>query len=233
MIVKPVAAQSMPKPSVPEFTLKFHTTSQYQAPTYQTDPFTGKNVTLTGGYYVEGKAVDIKIRNQPFTSRLDATGNYTHLYYIYRVKGHFTNETDWNYGINIDSKYYNASNSEYTTITRVLVGYPFSGEVLAGSQIDFQIQALTGHIDVTQQLIYFGGFGTINNYSFVGVSGDWSPTQTITIGETSASTSPNPTLLATPTPSVPEFPATLALTFLALTALTIAVASRRKHLAGS
>jgi len=33
-----------------------------------------------------------------------------------------------------------------------------------------------------------------------------------------------------PTPSIPEFPATIALTFLAVTTLAVAVVSSRKHL---
>jgi hypothetical protein len=109
-----------------------------------------------------------------------------------------------------------------------LVGSPFIGEVPAGSQIDFQIQALTGHIDVTQQPIYFGGAGTINNYSFVGVSGDWSNTQTITIPETSSSASPNPT----PTPTVPEFPSwiiPLLLTIMVASAGLLVYHKKHKH----
>ena len=39
--------------------------------------------------------------------------------------------------------------------------------------------------------------------------------------------------LPTPTPTVPEFPTTIALTFLSLTALAVAVVSRRKHLTRS
>ena len=50
-------------------------------------------------------------------------------------------------------------------------------------------------------------------YLFNGQSSDWSPSQTLVFGETSAS--PNPTLLAAPTSTVPEFPIWIILPFFA------------------
>jgi hypothetical protein len=83
-----------------------------------------------------------------------------------------------------------ASNSEYTDI---VLGLPFLFGVEnppVGSQVDFQVQALIGHID------YVGdGF-----YSFIGQKSDWSNTQTITVGESQTPT-PSPATTPTQTPS--------------------------------
>ena len=82
-----------------------------------------------------------------------------------------------------------ASNSEYTDI---VLSLPYLFGVQnppVGSQVDFQVQALIGHID-------YAGDGF---YSFTGQKSDWSNTQTITIGESQTPTSPPAT--PTPTPS--------------------------------
>jgi hypothetical protein len=48
---------------------------------------------------------------------------------------------------------------------------------------------------------------------------EWSNTQTINLNQTAS---------PTPTPTVPEFPATLAITFLVMSTLAVAVVFRRK-----
>jgi hypothetical protein len=192
------ASASIPKPSVPEFTLKYVDNTHYVPPTYKIDPLTGKTVIASDGYYSRDRTFIITIENQPFTSQLDATGNYTRLFYKFRLKGHFENEAYWRNGRHFDCEYLNASNSDYTTITDSVNVY-ISGDIPADSQIDFQVQALIGHIDVTQHEIYFLGYGIVYWYSFVGESSDWSSTQTITIIDNATSTSiptsnsPNPT----------------------------------------
>ena len=95
----------------------------------------------------------------------------------------------------------------------------FLDAIPSGAQLDFQVQALVGH-NSTYWVIQHPFTPTYGGYSAPAVAYDtasgWSPTQTITIGETSATTSPNPT----PTPTVPEF-TSLAIPML----LTIIVAS--------
>ena len=86
-IVKPAFAQSIPKPSVPEFTIE--TVSRpYDVPpatTTATDPYTGKQTTTTQpGYHVENKTIEAVIKNSLGTS-----------YYNFRYKGHYTQ--DWSY----------------------------------------------------------------------------------------------------------------------------------------
>jgi hypothetical protein len=195
------------KPSVPEFTLRYIDLSYDVPPTYGIDQFTGKNVTKQEGYHVDNQSIAFRIKNQPFTSYNDSSGNNISLYYNFKFKGHFGNE--WSYYpfsesgqgtrrysamfyVLIDqSPKLPASNSEYTDI---VLGLPFLFGVQnppVGSQVDFQVQALIGHID-------YAGDGF---YSYTGQRSDWSNTQTITIGtnaspstsDTSPSTSPSPT----------------------------------------
>lgn len=69
-MVKPAHAQSIPTPSVPEFTVKFVNAS-YEVPTsYSTDPYTGQNVTHSS-YFVENSSIELTITNQPFVSFID------------------------------------------------------------------------------------------------------------------------------------------------------------------
>ena len=67
-VVSSVFAQSIPKPSVPEFTLKYIDNSYDVPPSTTTtiDQYTGKEiVTTTPGYHVENKSIEITITNQP------------------------------------------------------------------------------------------------------------------------------------------------------------------------
>ena len=54
LIIKPASAQSIPKPSVPEFSLKYVDNSYNVAPTTTIDPYTGKTTTIQG-YHVDNK----------------------------------------------------------------------------------------------------------------------------------------------------------------------------------
>ncbi len=85
IIVESATAQSIPKPSVPEFTLKYVDHSYDVPPTTTTtiDPYTGKQTQATQpGYRVENKTLDVIIKNQNFTAYEDtnAQRNYA-LYY--------------------------------------------------------------------------------------------------------------------------------------------------------
>ena len=89
MIIKPAFAQSVPTPSVPEFTVRFVDRS-YDVPvttTTTTDPFTGKQVTTSsGGYHVTNKTIDITINNQAYSSIDLGNGTIIQLYYLLRRK---------------------------------------------------------------------------------------------------------------------------------------------------
>jgi len=204
---------SIPKPSVPEFTLKYIDYSYDVPPTYGIDQYTGQNVTIQAGYHVDNRTVVFTIKNQPFTPYNDSSGNYIGLYYNFRFKGHYGDE--WTYypfdGVQTTHSYgpytgglfhyYSASNSDYTVISinlDTLTKYPTGTQPIPdGSQVDFQVQAQIGHIDPISSGLLAGDF-----YSFTGEASDWSSTQTITIGE---SQTPAPSPATTPTPtSTPE-----------------------------
>ena len=57
-------AQSITKPSLPEFTVKLVEHSYDVPTTYSIDKYTGENVTHSG-YHVENKTIEVSIKN-PF-----------------------------------------------------------------------------------------------------------------------------------------------------------------------
>lgn len=143
------AQSSIPKPSVPEFTVKLVSYPYDVPPTTTTtvDPYTGKEtVTTQPGYHVENKSIELIIKNQPVTPHTDAEGHMINLYYNVRVKGHF--EDPWRELYSIDELMREErgahkqgpvqSSFEYTVIS-CSADYPDDGEV------DFQVQALAGY----------------------------------------------------------------------------------------
>jgi hypothetical protein len=232
-LVGSVSAQTIPKPSVPEFTVSFVDLSYDVPTTTSIDQYTGQTITHQG-YYVENKTLQLTIKNQPFTSYID-NGQNNSFYFNVREKGYFTD--NWIELYRPSDGYPTQTNSEYTIITLGILGDNGVSlvtnakmiDVPAGGQIDFQVQALIGAVhrgynaSATNQLEMFP-------WVFDGQTSDWSNTQTLTIPESLVSATPVPTLNPTlgPTPTVPEFTATIAITFLAVTALAVAVISRRK-----
>jgi hypothetical protein len=131
------ALASVPKPSVPEFTLKLadHSYDVPPSTTTTTDPYTGKQtVTTQHGYRVENKTIDVTIKNQPFVS----PNNLTNLYYDVRVKGHF--------GENWTDLYYISNNTPQNSLPRqsasenTVISTP--QDYPAGGQVDFQVEAV-------------------------------------------------------------------------------------------
>ena len=167
LIIQSTNAQATPKPSVPEFSLKVVAHPIDVVPTN----------------------LEITIKNQPFTSYIDASGNYTSLYYNVRFKGHYSEQWRY-YPENRNTGYANASISDYTTMSFDLGGSPL-GTVPAGGQVDFQVQALIGHDNKISWNVFL--HPEFYYYEFAGEISDWSNTQTITMPETSTSVSPTPT----------------------------------------
>jgi hypothetical protein len=89
------ASASKPKPSVPEFTVKYVDNSYDVPPTYDIDQYTGKQVIIKEGHHVDNRMIEVTIKNQPFTSYEDASGNDIALYYNFRYKGLHGDE--WSY----------------------------------------------------------------------------------------------------------------------------------------
>src|ERR1035437_7797083 len=171
IVVRPVFAQSIPKPSLPEFSVKYFIYSSYVPPTYGIDQYTGKNVTIQNGYQVTNRTLVFTIKNQLFTPYTDANGNNIGLYYNFRYKGHFGDT--WSYYPFTDAYsknptmqeqtthsygpyggghfiYYSASNSADTITTipvDLLTPFPGGPQIPDGSQVDFQVQAQIGQIN--------------------------------------------------------------------------------------
>ena len=182
-------AQTIPKPSVPEFTITLADHS-YDIPLTTTttiNPYTGQQEIQTqGGDRVDNKTIDVTITNQPFTS-LTIDGNTTQLYYVIRWKGHFEN---WNDNITYSGCDYNyylslgglkASDSAYS-----VKSYPLP---IQKGEIDFQVKAQAGYT-----FLFYGNHAHIQPIGTdfqADAESDWSPIQTITISAESVSLSPS------------------------------------------
>lgn len=200
------AESSIPKPSVPQFTVKF-VDSSYDVPTsYSIDPYTGANVTQPS-HHVENRSIELTINNQPFTPVWvqEGTSNWTaHFYYNVRVKGHYAENWTTLYIIGEGPT---PSNSDYTVISYQLTlsptqpdqGYTLenrntNSNSLTGlppnSQIDFQVEAMIGaahrgyNPDATDQLQMFP-------WVFDGEESGWSNTQTVTISDGTSTATPS------------------------------------------
>jgi hypothetical protein len=230
IIVEFASAQSIPKPSVPEFTLNYVDNS-YDVPpttTSTTDPYTGKTITTTThGYRVEKKSIEITVNNQPFTPYTDAEGHTINLSYDVRYKGHFS-ESGWiqpfyqpirngEYGFTAQHP---QSNSGYTVIS-------VPSEFRVGDVVDFQVQKLEGYYTSWEPMLAI----VMGTSQFTGQFSEWSNTQTVTIDQNPTSNStPSPTqtptntiftiptlALNSPTPTVPEFPSWIIMLLLTIT----------------
>jgi hypothetical protein len=203
-MVEAVFAQSVTKPSVPEFTVKI-VSHPYDIPTtYYTDPYTGETITNEGAHF-ENKSIEVWIKNQPFTPYDDAEGREVNLYYNVRVKGHF--EDDWStpitYSGSDSAERIPRSNSEYTVLS--LANY-YSSK----AQVDYQVEAIVGHF-------YTNYYPPGHSIQFpvsvfqVDETSGWSSTQTIAFGEIQtpspeSTSSPEPTTPTSPTPLPSEEP---------------------------
>jgi hypothetical protein len=197
----PVYAQSIPKPSVPAFTISYVDLS-YDVPASTStfvDPYTGdKTITTHEGYRVNSQKITLTVKNQPFNAHI---GNNTyHLCYDVITKGHFE-EGNWEDTVLRREQ----SEGEYTTIS-------FKSSYPPNSQIDIRIIAEIFHDG--QQIVWGAAMATheiINGYVF-DISSDWSQIQTLNLADGSSKVSD----VATPTPTVPEFPFAIILSLFGL-----------------
>lgn len=180
IIVETTFAQSITKPAIPEFTLKYIDHSYDVAATYSIDPYTGQNITHPG-YHVENRTIDITIENQPLTSTVN--GTTYQLYYNVRQKGSFednwteTHWTEYDPGSLVPQ-----SNSQNTVISIQTQSYPIN------ASLDFQIQALLGGYYQHKPQSPFIAAVTFFGVPAAGES-KWSNTQTIIIPDFTKSTS--------------------------------------------
>ena len=194
LMVKPAFA-SIPKPSVPEFTVKFVDRS-YDVPTTSSiDPYTGETISHPG-YRVENYTVDVTIKNQPFVSYYDAPSSFNvSLYYNVRFKGHYSDE--WMTAYSPYTDYPKQSSSTYTVLTFISESdneYVLGGRMVQfppEAQVDFQVQALIGYVHRVLQ-------GQEAPWYFTGEESGWTNTQTITIGTSAPTATPSTPPSATP-----------------------------------
>ena len=197
LLVNSVSAQTTPKPSVPEFTLKYVDGSYDVPTTYTIDQYTGETITHQG-YHVNLTVFEMVIQNQ--------LNPINDLYYSIQVKGHYSNEWimffDYSEGLPLQDSTAKETIIRMGTLDRgvlTLQGAHKSIPIPSGGKEDIQVQALVGSIGRNAS-------APMAPYIFNGVVSDWSPTQTITIPE-SNTLSPSPTFPSaspTPTPTVPE-----------------------------
>jgi hypothetical protein len=226
-------ANPIPKPQVPQFSLRYVDKS-YDIPPETTstiDPYNGQTITTTTpGRYVEDYVIEITIKNQPHATTL---GNNTlTLYYFTRLKGHFAE--NWTYPDtsfpswaayydpsyagdksmwgNYDGALPVQSDSDNTFLT-------FPANYRIGDKIDVQIEAMLAYQQITNT---YDGLYPIKDYVFYYNPSGWSNTQTITITDTPALANTNPT------PSVPEFPISVAsVVVLAAVSLLLIIGKRK------
>ena len=214
LIVESANAQTIPKPSVPDFTLKYVDNSYDVPPTFEIDPYTGKNVMTQAGYNVQNKSVELTIKNQPFTSYRNENGSRVWLFYYVATKGHFENWStiDANYWLkqklseSYPPGFIDISDSQYTVITRKL------GNISDGGQVDFRVQAIIGYSTRINTTFSGPPIGlepgeSYHYHTFTGQISDWSYTQAISIPDGAISiSSPNPTSPTTSTPTTTPTP---------------------------
>jgi hypothetical protein len=159
LIVKPAFAQTIPTPSVPEFTVKFMGTFSI--------PLTGYSLP----------SVNITIKNQPFTPSTDQHGNKINLYYIIQWKENSSNS--WQQ----DELPLPESNSDYTLLPLALIR---SGLPPPTGQVDFQVEAVIGYITYVQGSVPQGEYIPP---TYTGEFSGWSNTESIIVTSTPNSSS--------------------------------------------
>jgi hypothetical protein len=171
-VIGNVSAQTIPEPSVPEFSLKFVVKQFDVAPTFRINPYTGENETLSPEYHGYAKAVIITVEPQQFNQFTDSEGNLIQLFYNVSSKGSYS--TEWAHYP--DSTYvdlFNASSTGNTIIGVSLEGYP---GIPSKAFLDFRLMSVIGHYDYEtfQGITSIDGFTTIKNSV-------WSNPQTVAI----------------------------------------------------
>ena len=242
LITNPVNAQSIPPPSIPEFTVK-RVPSSYTVTT--TNPYTGENTTQQH----DNSTIEISITNQPYTY---SNGSTFYLYYAIRTKGHF--EANWaelypTYQLWANAQAYRSSNymtnkmsyiaftaedpenSRFglpqTKSTHTFISLPTPA---SSGQVDFQVKAMVGtsstFYDPGNNIFYDPTGGGVDRPAVAYVTGsDWSNTKTVDLADGSVSSStPNPS------PTVPES-SWLAVGPLLLSVFAVAVVVRHRKTA--
>ena len=244
ILVESASAQSIPKPSVPEFTVKYVDRSYDTPPTYGIDQYTGKTVITKASEHIDNRTIEITIKNQPFTPFTDeSSGKFINLYYNVQHKGSFGQEWTWLFGVERMESF--GSTDPYSTwgypsqdsaSQYTIVSYTLPWNIPSEGQMDFQVEALTGYVDKSIDSDRSHITFAVYNYTFYGEESDWSNTQTITLSAASVSISPSPsstmpnygpTSSPSPTSTIPEV-SWLAILPLFVSMLFVAIVMRHR-----
>lgn len=197
LLAESANAQKVPKPSAPEFSLRYIENSYYVPPVTAVDPYTGNTVTTQEGYQASNNTIEIKIRNQPYSGWIN--GSEVWIVFNVQQKGHYGNDTGRTlYSFN----QYNAGTlPNQSTSDFTIISVP-ANDLPAGGSVDFQVQAIA---EYKTTVICYPHIGTdLGAYAATGYAiadySDWSDAQTIRlIDETVNNSSPTPALIATET----------------------------------
>lgn len=203
-----VSAQTIPKPSVPEFTINIVDRS-YTVPanyTYTTNPYNGEQTrTGHGEYRIDNQTIELTIKNQPITPYKEPNTQVDYLL-CYNVSWKGQYEEAWQYfGLYYDgytdisgcySYGHKASESSNSIIVfgfgtdRASTDLINLGELPNNSKIDFRVQALFGYY-TGAMVSWTPGFRPSYDWFFTGVSSEWSNPQTTVLPTQSPSPIPN------------------------------------------
>jgi hypothetical protein len=249
ILAKSAFAQSIPKPSAPEFiSFKIVSYPYDVAPTTTIDPYTGKTVTTQPGYHVENKSIEFAVQNQPFTYSSNST-TYR-LYYNVRSKGHFGQDWLEFYGQANNTSGYSQSLPVFPMQSNVsITTFSYPENYPSDALIDFQVIAIVGHIEpvfvIDHLVVHVGHYelgigidetsdwseiytlnmtdGTFTIMPNTSISSNYTPSPNLTSQPTFVIPTINPSS-PIPTPVVPEFPSWIILTlFIAFTLSTLLV----------
>ena len=160
-------AQSIIKPSAPEFTLELVGPPYYIPTSYSLDSSTGQIVAKIG-YTNPYSSLSINVKNQPFDS------SYWNLYYNVRFKDHNSIDS-WVEAYHASAPYpQQSTSSDYTDVGFSIEGQNMGIRVLAGAEIDIQVEAMIGSV-------HRAVMGNTAPWVFTGETSGWSETQTINI----------------------------------------------------
>ena len=120
ILVEPASAQSIPKPSGPDFTIKFVDHSYTVEESSQINPYNGKTEVIPAHQVQNYATIELTINYQHITPAMERDFNAEFRYDI-NVKGHFAKNWTIMYSLFEGPE---PSNSDHTIITYELVSSP-------------------------------------------------------------------------------------------------------------
>ncbi|MCW4000007.1 MAG: hypothetical protein NWE93_07195 [Candidatus Bathyarchaeota archaeon] len=179
------AQASIPKPSVPQFTVTFDGPSFTLNTTYHLDQNTGE-VVADIGYTNQYSYLVLTIKNQQFDS------SHGELYYQIQIKNQNTGH-QWQNVTYDGPNPKQTTNSEVTELTLSIQGQ-WGVPNLAGTQTEIQVRAMLGDF-------YYGHVYVFGGWMFSGETSDWSSTQSVSVpANVPLGSTSTPSSMSTPTP---------------------------------